>query len=1011
MARQQPKRDRDGSTVVRDVIRRARDSTPADSARPVKVPVDLGERGSTHVLPNGTRLAEFEILGLIGEGGFGIVYLAHDHSLGRKVAIKEYMPSGMASRTHTLHVSVRSKDQAAVFKAGLRSFINEARLLAQFDSPSLVKVFRFWEGNNTAYMVMPFYEGITLKTAYKERKIIPTEEWIKIFLVNLCDALEMIHRARCYHRDIAPDNILVLPEGRPLLLDFGAARQVINERTQGPTAILKPGFAPIEQYANIADLKQGPWTDVYALAGVVYYLMTGKAPLPAVARYVKDEMPSAREVGRKRYSAGFLAAIDRALAVRPEQRFQSIAELRSALGIDGEVPHAMQPATPPDIPELTQRAEPTQRTEQTQRAERTQRADRTTRSPAAPDATQTLAATHLLTASPTPPARPADDAKTQRIEPRLGPLEPPAPAQPASAMRPDPLQAPPQGRLSPAHLKLGAAALALLVVIAGAMTYRTMSNPPGDAGGQSDSTAASTPGTEVRPVPAPDDSAPTLAQNPTLNRDPGATRTPADPGPATGSTGTPGASLVPGHLSALNPVDGAAATPAPPSDAVLWKEATTLRTAAAYQRYLENYPKGRHARQANERLAKLQPDRAPESEAPLTASAPPQAPDTKQPASTTANGSSRSGSADPTATAAEGAAWSRAILADTAPAYRDYLRAYPDGPNARTARNRLEILNQKQALAAGPTSDPAASQSTAQAATQSAPQPAAQAAAQSATQAAAQATTQAAAQATVRPPAAPPGVTPSTADKSPTEAAQGAGTRSPAAPTPPVVVQNPPPALSTKPTPAPPTVRDADSRPPQTGNTIRVAGQTFAGNFTVDPASGIVSGSGRVTWSNGDRFDGTMVNGVKQGQGEFVWANGQRYKGTWARDLPNGSGTLHFANGNDYVGQVRDGVPNGRGSLKYADGGKYQGNFSNGLPDGIGMTAYKNGDAYDGHWAKGKSNGHGKYTWANGDAWEGEFRNDQRTADGKMVFAGSSASTAAPETASESATRDADQAK
>ena len=948
MARQQPKQERDRSTVVRDVIRRARDSTPANSAKPVKLAVDPGERGSTHVLPNGTRLAEFEIVDLIGEGGFGIVYLAYDHSLARHVAIKEYMPSGMASRTHTLQVSVRSNDLAAVFKAGLRSFINEARLLAQFDSPALVKVFRFWEGNNTAYMVMPFYEGITLKKAYKEHKIVPTEEWIRMFLFNLCGALEMIHRARCYHRDIAPDNILVLPEGQPLLLDFGAARQVINERTQGPTAILKPGFAPIEQYANIADLKQGPWTDVYALAAVVYYLITGKAPLPAVARYVRDEMQSAREAGRKRYSAGFLAAIDRALAVRPDQRFQSIAELRSAMGIDGDVARTILSA---DVPELT---------ELTQRAEATVRAD------PVPDSTQSLAATHVLT-SAAPVAAPAsDDSRTRRIEPRIEPrLDPVDPVDPIDPPHPPPPFAATPGRpnlrrrgpISPARLKWGAAALALLVIVGGAVTYRTMSGAPGGQAGAPDVAAANNREEEfrpIRPIRPPGNPAPQVPLEPAATDATGAARTPSTAAstPLSPPTSTPVAPAkpvpppMPESLIVPSTREVASTAAPPASDATLWKEAVTVRTANAYQRYLDQYPSGRHARQATERLAMLRPDRAAES-----------------------RGSAASNSASP-ATVGESSLWSQANATNTAAAYQDYLNTFPAGQYARTARNRLEVLKQKQPPEAEPTTV-LPSVGTAAPKGPSTEVPARQAAApdKPAIQ-------------TVRP-------------TGPTVQAGAA----------PAIGQSEPPAAPSKPPSNAPPTREADGSGPRQGSTIRVAGQTFMGNFMVDPASGIISGSGRVTWNNGDRFDGTMVNGVKQGQGEFVWANGQRYQGSWARDLPNGSGALHFANGNDYAGQVRDGVPNGKGSLKYADGSHYQGGFSNGLPDGMGVSAFKNGDAYDGHWSRGKSNGHGKYTWANGDAWEGEFRNDQRTTDGKMVFAGSSAEAAAPDNGGESTPR------
>ena len=231
----------------------------------------VSERASDNALPIGTTVHEFRIDALIGQGGFGIVYLAHDESLGRLVALKEYMPSELAEREGTTTVKVRSQRHAETFEAGLRSFINEARLLARFDHPSLVKVHRFFTANNTAYMVMPYYRGITLKHALRQQDEHPGEVWIKALLSQLLDALETIHSHSCYHRDISPDNILMLEDGRPLLLDFGAARRVIGDRTRAFTVILKPGYAPIEQYAEDPEMKQGPWTDLYALAAVIYF--------------------------------------------------------------------------------------------------------------------------------------------------------------------------------------------------------------------------------------------------------------------------------------------------------------------------------------------------------------------------------------------------------------------------------------------------------------------------------------------------------------------------------------------------------------------------------------------------------------------------------------------------------------------------------------------------------------------------------------------------------------------
>ena len=256
-------------------------------AATVLVPPPASDMGNG--LPIGTRLGEFELIKLLGEGGFGIVYLATDHSLQRRVALKEYMPSSLAARFGESQVQVKSERYRETFEAGRKSFINEARLLAQFDHPSLVKVYRFWEANGTAYMVMPFYEGKTLRDTLRANPRKPDEAWLRTLLLPLTEALQVIHAEQCYHRDIAPDNVMMLaPSQRPLLLDFGAARRVIGDMTQALTVILKPGYAPVEQYAEIPGMKQGAWTDVYALAAVVHYAITGRTPPPSVGRLLND---------------------------------------------------------------------------------------------------------------------------------------------------------------------------------------------------------------------------------------------------------------------------------------------------------------------------------------------------------------------------------------------------------------------------------------------------------------------------------------------------------------------------------------------------------------------------------------------------------------------------------------------------------------------------------------------------------------------------------------------------
>lgn len=313
--------------------------------------LSASEGFADHALPAGTEIEGFSLVRPIGEGGFGIVYLAWDAALERHVAIKEYMPKQLATRDGaTLRVAMRSGRDRGIFDEGLKSFVNEARLLARFNHPALVKVLRFWQANGTAYMAMPYYEGPTLKAALEHAPTPPNEATIRDWLRSLLDALSAIHRENCYHRDISPDNIL-LTESGPLLLDFGAARRVITDRTQALTTMLKPGFAPIEQYGGV--IMQGPWTDLYALAGVVHYAITGRPPVPSVERIVNDMQPLLADAQAGRYDASLLHAIDAGLAVLPAARPQDVQAFRELLnqGLAGDSPLQLstlkaQPLTP-----------------------------------------------------------------------------------------------------------------------------------------------------------------------------------------------------------------------------------------------------------------------------------------------------------------------------------------------------------------------------------------------------------------------------------------------------------------------------------------------------------------------------------------------------------------------------------------------------------------------------------------------------------------------------------------
>lgn len=310
-----------------------------------------------NALPRGTRLGEFELLQVLGVGGFGIVYLAFDHALEREVAVKEYMPSMFAGRTATMHVSLRTKSDADTFALGLKSYVNEARLLARFDHPSLVKVLRFWEANGTAYMAMPVYRGLNLKEFRRQMQSPPDEAWLRKILSHLLGAIDRLHSEGVYHRDIAPDNIQIEADGRPVLLDFGAARRVIGDTSQTLTAILKPAYAPIEQYGEAGSVKQGPWTDLYALGATLHFLLLGRPPPPATARALHDDMRPLSSMALLGCTAEFLQVLDWMLAPRPADRPQSVAALRAVLEGSAALPFrvgAPQSATAADWERTTE---------------------------------------------------------------------------------------------------------------------------------------------------------------------------------------------------------------------------------------------------------------------------------------------------------------------------------------------------------------------------------------------------------------------------------------------------------------------------------------------------------------------------------------------------------------------------------------------------------------------------------------------------------------------------------
>ena len=284
-------------------------------------------------LQNGTELAgDYRIDRVLGAGGFGITYRARDTNLDKDVAIKEYLPGELAMRAPDGNVVAQATSHEGGYKWGLDRFLLEARTLAKFSHPNIVRVLRYFEANATAYVVMDYEQGDPLKTLLQLDPQ-PAEAKLKAWLGPLLEGLAAVHATGFLHRDIKPDNIFIRADGKPVLIDFGAARQALGGETKSLTAILTPGYAPLEQYSG--EGKQGPWTDLYAMAGVLYRAVTDKNPPDAVSRIRGDELATGVGAGiagvRGKYSEPFLRAIEWALKLDEKLRPQNVAQWKEAI--------------------------------------------------------------------------------------------------------------------------------------------------------------------------------------------------------------------------------------------------------------------------------------------------------------------------------------------------------------------------------------------------------------------------------------------------------------------------------------------------------------------------------------------------------------------------------------------------------------------------------------------------------------------------------------------------------
>ena len=292
-----------------------------------------------HALPSGFQLDGYRIERVLGTGGFAITYLAREVAIDRAVAIKEFLPSWLAGReAGTSSVQPLSEDNRPDFEFGLAKFRDEARTLIAFEHPNIIAIHRFFETNGTAYLVMQYVEGEDLDAIVKRDDTLPQHE-IEEILHPLLDGLEAVHAAGFLHRDIKPGNIFVRADGRPVLIDFGAARLALGVHSRSLTSIVTRGYTAFEQYETRGN--QGPWTDIYAMGAVLYRCATGAKPPEATDRVRKDRMrPLAQAAGAAGadgpgYDAGFARAVEAALRVDETKRPQSVAAWRAMFRAPG----------------------------------------------------------------------------------------------------------------------------------------------------------------------------------------------------------------------------------------------------------------------------------------------------------------------------------------------------------------------------------------------------------------------------------------------------------------------------------------------------------------------------------------------------------------------------------------------------------------------------------------------------------------------------------------------------
>lgn len=294
-------------------------------------------------LPAGYELGKYRFREILGSGGFGITYLAEDRMLSRQVAVKELLPNDIATRIDGTTVAAKTKEEEESLTWARDRFVNEGRALAACDHPNVVHVYEMIEANGTAYMVTKYEEGRSLERWLRDLGRAPDETELRGILTPLLSGLEKVHAAGFLHRDIKPENIYLTTDGRPVLLDFGSARQAVSNRSMAMTSIVTSGYAPFEQYYE--DGNQGPWSDIYAMGAVMYRAIVGKKPPEATRRLKDDPCEKLAAHYSDKYSAEFLRAIDKALIVNETKRPQSVTAWREMFGDAQEAVTLVKPRT------------------------------------------------------------------------------------------------------------------------------------------------------------------------------------------------------------------------------------------------------------------------------------------------------------------------------------------------------------------------------------------------------------------------------------------------------------------------------------------------------------------------------------------------------------------------------------------------------------------------------------------------------------------------------------------